>query len=156
ARDLSLDLHRDALVPRDHALCARHVDPAALLARRARAKKSAAGQVTLADAIEAATSAAVKELFRTHLGEKHFDEVRRMFHALGRLDFNDPLAWQRDYDFRFSAMEEAMARLDQAGLFGTGAQRANIVINVEVMPPDHTNVERARRLNPPEALIDWL
>ena len=55
-----------------------------------------------------------------------------------------------------SAMEEAMARLDQAGLFGTGSKRAHIVINVEVMPPDYTNTERAKRLNPPEALVDWL
>jgi len=30
------------------------------------------------------------------------------------------------------------------------------VVNVEVMPPDATNVERAIRLNPPAALADWL
>jgi hypothetical protein len=89
-------------------------------------------------------------------GEAHFDEVWRLFRALGRLDFNDERAWQAGYDFRMSVMEEALARLDRAGLFGTGARRASIVINVEVMPPDRTNVERALRLNPPEALTDWL
>jgi hypothetical protein len=167
----------------------------------------------LVDAVAAATSAAVKELFRTHpkdhfyycslittgealppnlvawssealdaaasqypdagnarfnlkwsyadspfycFGEEHFDEVRRLFRALGRLDFNDARAWQAGYDFKMSVMEQALARVDAAGLFGTGAQRASIVINVEVMPPDHSNVERALRLNPPEALTHWL
>jgi hypothetical protein len=89
-------------------------------------------------------------------GEAHFGEVRRLFRALGRLDPRDARGWQAAYDFRLSVMEEALARLDQAGLFGTEAQRASIVINVEVMPPDPTNVERALRLNPPEALTDWL
>jgi hypothetical protein len=166
----------------------------------------------LVDALAAATSAAVKELFDTHpkdhfyycslittgealppnlvawsrealdaaaskspdpnarsnlewsyadspfccFGEQHFDEVRRLFQALGPLDLNDPSKWQASYDFRLSVMEEAMARLDRAGLFGIGAQRASIVINVEVMPPDRTNTERASRLNPPEALTVWL
>ena len=30
------------------------------------------------------------------------------------------------------------------------------MINVEVVPPDHTNTERAIRLNPPEAITQWL
>ncbi len=89
-------------------------------------------------------------------GEEHFDDVRRLFRALGALDPSDAQAWQAGFDFRMSAMVEAMARVDAAGLFGTGPQRASIVINVEVMPPDHTNVERALRLNPPEALRSWL
>ena len=49
-----------------------------------------------------------------------------------------------------------MTRLDRAGVFGTGPKRAGIVVNVECMPPDRTNVERALRLNPPEALEVWL
>ena len=53
-------------------------------------------------------------------------------------------------------MESAMATLDAEGLFGIGTKRFGIVINAEVMPPDHSNVERAKRLNPPEALGDWL
>jgi hypothetical protein len=89
-------------------------------------------------------------------GEQHFGDVRRLFLFMGVPDHNDPDAWHAAYDFKLSAMEAAMARLDGSGLFGTGARRAEIVINVECMPPDHTNVERALRLNPPEALSDWL
>ena len=49
-----------------------------------------------------------------------------------------------------------MKRLDNKGLFGEGEKRKNIVINVEVMPPDYTNTERALRLNPSESLTEWL
>ena len=89
-------------------------------------------------------------------GEEHFEEVRCLFEALGTPDPNDAEAWESAYEFKMCAMEEALARLEQTGLFGSGARRARIVINVECMPPDQTNVERARRLNPPEALVDWL
>ena len=54
------------------------------------------------------------------------------------------------------AMERAMARVDADGIFGHGAKRDQIVLNVEVMPPDATNVARARRLNPLSAITDWL
>jgi hypothetical protein len=89
-------------------------------------------------------------------GEEHFTEVRRLFTELGRPDPFNATEWHRAVEFRMSAMEEAMAQLEASGLFGRGAARAGIVVNVECMPPDHTNVERARRLNPPEALTAWL
>jgi hypothetical protein len=79
-----------------------------------------------------------------------------LFDLLGVLDPFDRQAWESGYAFRLDAMEAGMAQLDREGLFGEGAERAGIVINVEVMPPDRTNVERARRLNPPEALVEWL
>jgi HD-like signal output (HDOD) protein len=53
-------------------------------------------------------------------------------------------------------MESAVGRLDSEGTFGTGLERLGIVVLVEVMPPDHTNTERALRLNPREALTEWL
>jgi hypothetical protein len=53
-------------------------------------------------------------------------------------------------------MEAALSEADAAGTFGSGIEREQIVINVEVMPPDHSNTERAIRLNPPAALTEWL
>ncbi len=64
--------------------------------------------------------------------------------------------WDSEVDLRLRAMETAMSRLDSESLFGTGPQRLQIVVNVEVMPPDFTNTERARRLNPPGAIREWL
>ena len=49
-----------------------------------------------------------------------------------------------------------MHNLDMNGMFGQGEQRLGIVINAEFMPPDFTNTERALRLNPKEALEEWL
>lgn len=53
-------------------------------------------------------------------------------------------------------MEEVMHNLDIGGMFGRGEKRLGIVINAEFMPPDFTNTERALRLNPKEALNQWL
>ena len=58
--------------------------------------------------------------------------------------------------YRVAAMEEAMRTLDVEHVFGVGAQRDAIVINVEFTPPDWTNTQRAKRLNPSAALVDWL
>jgi Domain of unknown function (DUF4303) len=53
-------------------------------------------------------------------------------------------------------MEQAMAVLDREGFFGKGDARSAVVINAEVMPPDYGNTERGLRLNPKEALTEWL
>ena len=49
-----------------------------------------------------------------------------------------------EFDFRINAMVEAMHQVDISGVFGTGDPRLNLLINVEVMPPDETNVIRAK------------
>lgn len=40
-----------------------------------------------------------------------------------------------------------MKELDREGIFATNQDRKNIMVLVEVMPPDYTNTERAYRLN---------
>ena len=89
-------------------------------------------------------------------GEQYFERVRELFAQFEPMDPSDAASWSLAYTRKLSAMESALARLDQEGLFGTGEARNRIVINVECMPPDQSNRERALRLNPAEALKDWL
>lgn len=63
---------------------------------------------------------------------------------------------ENEFNLRISAMEMALQKLDQENVFGRDDERNKIVINVEVVPPDASNTERAKRLNPPEALAEWL
>ncbi len=63
---------------------------------------------------------------------------------------------QAEYDLRLLSMEKALQELDTIGLFGVGLRRRQLVINVEVLPPDSSNTARAKRLNPPEAFAIWL
>ncbi|MCI8848958.1 MAG: DUF4303 domain-containing protein [Oscillibacter sp.] len=58
-----------------------------------------------------------------------------------------------EWDMRVDVLEEAMKRLDGSGLFGTKEERKNVVINVELAPPDGSEYNRALRLNPPSALL---
>lgn len=72
------------------------------------------------------------------------------------LDDDDDVAYKNEMDIRLNCMEQAMRNLDKKGLFGQGEKRLGIVINAEYMPPDNDNVERAKRLNPEDALKEWL
>ncbi len=88
-------------------------------------------------------------------GERHLEPVRPLFDARGELfDLPDDEV-DAEFELRLRAMETAMARLDAEGLFGTGTDRHSVLINVEV-PSEAGDEERALRLNPPEALTDWL
>lgn len=89
--------------------------------------------------------------------EDEFDEIARLFGLRPPMITSmSEEKWYEEYEFRLKALEFAMAELDHDGLFGAGEQRKQIVINVEVMPPDWTNTARAMRLNPPESLVEWL
>lgn len=90
-------------------------------------------------------------------GDEYFGEVRALISR--RSDMQPGMSdreWDEEYETRLRAMETAMKRLASQGLFGEGEARLGIVINAEVMPPDRTNAARAIRLNPKEALVDWL
>ncbi|MBQ7776584.1 MAG: DUF4303 domain-containing protein [Lachnospiraceae bacterium] len=88
-------------------------------------------------------------------GEEYFADVNKVF-----LERMRKLTTEKERDsegqLRIDAMERAMYNLDKKGMFGQGEQRLGIVINAEFMPPDYTNTERALRLNPKEALEEWL
>jgi hypothetical protein len=89
--------------------------------------------------------------------DAHFGRVRILFELRPQIGTGMTAEdWTTEYNLRLRAMERAMARLDMEGIFGTGETRLRVVINAEVMPPDYTNTERAVRLNPAGALLEWL
>ena len=89
-------------------------------------------------------------------GEDRFTQVNNLFEKRPDIHSLDDNARNAEYELRLRAMESAIAKLDQRGIFGIGEERLKIVVNVEVMPPDYTNTQRAMRLNPPEAIRTWL
>lgn len=68
----------------------------------------------------------------------------------------DDEEYEKEICLRLNSMEKVMSNLDKEGLFGTGSERLKVVVNAEIMPPEHSNTERALRLNPIEALKTWL
>jgi hypothetical protein len=89
-------------------------------------------------------------------GEEYFSEVNALFLRCPHIHTMEDEDYAREYELRLNVMEAALAELDAEGLFGIGPERDQVVVLVEVMPPDYTNTERARRLNPPSALETWL
>lgn len=84
--------------------------------------------------------------------DEFFGEVKELLYKR-----EDELSLDELYDtewtIRINSMEEAMKRLDKKGLFGEGERRKNVVINVEVAPPDCLERQRALRLNPSSELL---
>lgn len=89
-------------------------------------------------------------------GAEYFAGVNQVFAARGELFDMDDAASEQEFEFRIAAMTEALRRCDAQGIFALNQPRGDIVINVELLPPDETNTQRAKRLNPPEALEQWL
>ena len=88
-------------------------------------------------------------------GQEYFEDVNRVFiERMNRINSEDDM--EREVQIRINSMEKAMQNLDADGMFGKGEERLGIVINAEFMPPDYTNTERAIRLNPAAALVEWL
>ena len=88
-------------------------------------------------------------------GEEFFEDVKATFIERTKRIKNESEN-AREVSVRINSMEQAMHNLDAEGLFGVGEKRLKIVINAEFMPPDYTNTERALRLNPRDALNEWL
>lgn len=66
--------------------------------------------------------------------------------------------FETEVNLRLKAMEIAMKRLDQEGIFQLNQERNEVIVLVEVMPPDYTNTERAYRMNHTNSSIfsEWL
>lgn len=88
-------------------------------------------------------------------GEEYFEKVKEVFNDRMKKIISEE-SKKKEYELRINSMEKVMSNLDKKGMFGSGIKRKKIVINAEVMPPDYTNTERAIRLNPKEAIEDWI
>ena len=91
-----------------------------------------------------------------NFNETNFSNVKIAFENRGNIYTFQPHQWPDELSVRINSMECALHELDLDGVFGTEKVRDSIVINAEIVPPDAANTSRARRLNPPAALKDWL
>ncbi|WP_342441950.1 DUF4303 domain-containing protein [Lysinibacillus sp. FSL K6-0057] len=91
-------------------------------------------------------------------GEENFSNVRQCFNKRPYIYTLEGEAWQQELALRLAAMELAMKKLDEEGLFALNQTRDSVCILVEVMPPEEINTEIALRLNHQSstALQQWL
>lgn len=88
-------------------------------------------------------------------GEVYFEDLKNKWEEHLDLELDDD-EFEEEVQLRIDIMEEVMKHLDAKGLFGKGNERLQIVINAEFMPPEYSNTERAKRLNPKDAIKEWL
>ena len=63
---------------------------------------------------------------------------------------------EREFELRVSAMVQAMQKLDQEGIFSINQPREQVYINVECIPNDDSDVDRALLLNEAKNIQEWL
>ncbi|MDO5642926.1 MAG: DUF4303 domain-containing protein, partial [Paracoccus sp. (in: a-proteobacteria)] len=89
--------------------------------------------------------------------EENFAPVTAAFATMPNMYEIEGAVYEAEHAMRMAAMVDAMAMLNAEGAFGTGPKRAEIYVNVEVVPPDASNTTRALALNPPGPALDmWL
>ncbi|MHC6204295.1 DUF4303 domain-containing protein [Breznakiellaceae bacterium SP9] len=94
-------------------------------------------------------------------GGKYFNKVNELFRL--RPLMNEKMTneeWNDEFNIRIAAMELALKELDEENIFERQNKNKNMVINVEVIPPNYENTKRALRLNKKEILKEimeeWL
>jgi len=87
---------------------------------------------------------------------EYFSDIKRLFGHRANIDSLSDEDWEKELNFRLMVMVEAMSILDSQGLFEQNQSRKNILINVELMPPDTSNIQRALELNNPEDIEEYL
>ena len=90
--------------------------------------------------------------------QERFEKAEKLLSSRKNIWDLDAQEFETEYQLRFEAMEMAMNRLDQEGIFGINQKRNDVVVLVEVMPPDYTNTARAYRMNSTNSKIfsEWL
>lgn len=79
--------------------------------------------------------------------QENFKEVEKLLSDRKDMSELDDEEFESEYELRLSVMEEAMKELDNEGIFSKNQDRKNVMVLVEVMPPDYTNTQRAYRMN---------
>ena len=88
----------------------------------------------------------------------NFKEVTKLLNTRPTIDDLLIDDWQIEWDIRMSALVDALIKLDNEGVFSKFQPRQNILVTAECMPPDDSDIERAKLLNSPDNLIlkEWL
>ena len=91
-------------------------------------------------------------------GEANMAEVVRKYADRPELHELSEMDAEVELKLRLTAMEQAMKRLDDEGLFTRNQPREEVCVLVEIMPPDPGNTVIAKRLNDESwpAMQAWL
>jgi len=90
-------------------------------------------------------------------GEEYFKPVQTLLDTYPSiLNMEDEDEIEREFELRVSAMVQAMQKLDQEGIFSINQPREQVYINVECIPNDNSDVDRALLLNEAKNIQEWL
>ena len=90
-------------------------------------------------------------------GEEYFKPVQSLLNTYPSIfDMEDEDEIEREFELRVSAMVQAMQKMDQEGIFSINQPREQVYINIECIPNDNSDVDRALLLNEAKNIQEWL
>ena len=90
-------------------------------------------------------------------GEEYFKPVQALLDTYPNLfEMEDEDEIEQEFELRVSAMVQAMQKMDQEGIFSINQPREQVYINVECIPNDDSDVDRALLLNEAKNIQEWL
>jgi len=89
-------------------------------------------------------------------GKANFLDADGIWLSKGSIDDFKCEEWVKELERRVNSLEECFASLNKEGLISDDESRKKTMVNVETTPPSPKDTERARRLNPPESIKEWL
>jgi len=90
-------------------------------------------------------------------GEEYFKPVQSLLDTYPSIfEMEDEDEIEREFELRVSAMVQAMQKMDQEGIFSINQPREQVYINVECIPNDNSDVDRALLLNEAKNIQEWL
>lgn len=89
--------------------------------------------------------------------ERHFKKVEELFLDRQPVINNITLEYsEKEFDLRINSMINALKIVDNEKFFGIGKQRERWFLNVEVNPPDGSNLIRAKNFNSKDRIKEWI
>ncbi len=88
--------------------------------------------------------------------KKYFKKVESLFMARTNIfELNDK-DYDKEFNLRINTMIKALKNADKKGIFGLNEEREKWFINVEVNPPDGSNITRAKIFNSDNKIKEWI
>ncbi len=87
---------------------------------------------------------------------EYFKKVDALFLARPNIfDLKDE-DYDKEFHLRINTMVEALKNADRKSIFGKNEERKKWFINVEINPPDGSNITRAKIFNSEDKIKEWL
>lgn len=88
--------------------------------------------------------------------ERYFKKVEDLFSKRPNIHELNDENFDKEFNLRIDTMVKSLKNADKKGAFGINEERKRWFINVQILPPDSSNLIRAKIFNSEKKVQEWL